>query len=211
MEKMTKVILLLIFIALPLSYASGDFAYNRLCNIAEPLDVSIVDPLDGETIPVISKEHLEMHEGDHYFIKTWVENTGAAETADYFSFCTPNTTTRVHAKAILFADTDTVFNIYENSTIETGVIITGFNNDRDSNNTAELVAYAVPTIIDNGNLIWTARSGGGRDAVGIALGLDYEIIAKTDACYTFEVEKQTSANTVVDVNFFWYEEAEHHS
>lgn len=47
MQKINKIILLLILVALPLTYAAGDFAYNRLCNLAEPIEVVTGDaPLD---------------------------------------------------------------------------------------------------------------------------------------------------------------------
>lgn len=211
MEKITKIMLILILVVLPVSYAGGDFAYNRLCNFATPLDVSIVEPLDGETIPVINKEHLEMHEGHHYFIKTWLENTGAALSSNNFAFTTPNTTTRIHAKTILHADTDTVFNIYENCAITGGTPVTGINNDRDSPNLAELIPVAAPTINIPGTLIFSGRNGGGRDPVGVALSGNYEIIARTNTTYCFVITKQTSADTVIDVDFFWYEEASPHN
>lgn len=43
MEKITKVMLLLIFVVLPIAIAGGDFAYNRLSNLVEPIDVIVGD------------------------------------------------------------------------------------------------------------------------------------------------------------------------
>jgi len=203
MKGKNNLVLTLFIFVISISYVSA-------FNFPGVQDVNIVDPLDGETIPVIEKEHLEMHEGHHYFIKTWLENNGAADTSNYFAFTTPNTTTRIHAKSILFADTDTTFNIYEDCDITNGVPVTGINNDRDSSNVAELEAFAAPTINDIGNLIFSARNGGGRNPIGISLSGNYEIIAKTNSSYCFEITKQTSADTVIDVDFFWYEEAHPH-
>ena len=206
MEKITKVILLLIFIVLPLGYA-GDFAYNRLCSLAEPIEVE-----SGESPLVsINYEHHEMHEGHHYFIKTWIFDDNGAGNINYFSFTTPATETRIHAKTILFADTDIVFNIYENCTITDGVAVMGWNNDRDSANTAELIALAAPTVVDVGNLMFSGRTGGGRDAVGVSLSGNYEIIAATNETYCFEIVKQTTADTVIDIDFFWYEDDQPHN
>jgi len=171
--------------------------------------VKITEPTTsmGEVkVMTISKDHYEMHEGDHYFIKTWEFNDEGVNTFSYFSFCTPNTTTRIHAKAILFSDTDNTFEIFENATFTDGVPIAGQNNDRNSANIAELTAFATPNVSEEGDLMWAARNGGGRDPVGISLGLDYEIMARTDTCYLFKITKKSTADTVVDVNFFWYEE-----
>lgn len=38
MQKINKIILLLILVVLPLTYAAGDFAYNRLCNLNIPVE-----------------------------------------------------------------------------------------------------------------------------------------------------------------------------
>ena len=69
MEKITQVILILVLLVLPVSYAAGDFAYNRLCSLSEPLDVNIVSPLeDNDAVPVnIQDQHttiidLYLHE-----------------------------------------------------------------------------------------------------------------------------------------------------
>ena len=50
---------------------------------------------------VIQNGHHEIHEGDHYFIKTWLRDDGVGGSTTFFAFTTPNTTTRIHAKAIL--------------------------------------------------------------------------------------------------------------
>lgn len=154
---------------------------------------------------VMQHEHHEMHEGHHYFIKTYVSN-GVGAATDYFAFTTPNTTTRIHAKSILAPDVDYVLNIYEDATITGGTPVVGINNDRDSGNSPELVTVAAPTVTVPGTLIWAARTGGGKDPVGVAPGLNYEIIAKTNSTYVFELIKQiTSTTAVADLNFWWYE------
>ena len=67
MEKITKVILLLIFIALPLSYASGDFAYNRL---GPDLLASISCDLEGCTIDG-DLDVTGNFTGDMYYGEMW--------------------------------------------------------------------------------------------------------------------------------------------
>lgn len=159
----------------------------------------------GETV-VIDKSHYEIHEGDHYFIKTYIENTGGAGTADYFAFTAPDNETRIHAKVWLAADSDFIITIYEDSNITGGVSVPGFNNDRNSNNTAQLIPVAAPTINTLGNIMWQSRNGGGKEPVGVTPVTNYEIIAKAGSTYVFELKKQTTADGVVNIDFWWYEE-----
>lgn len=187
-------------------------AGSNVINVKDIVSVVIdgVEPEDGY-LPVvaIAKEHFEIHEGEHYFIKTWVELSGPAETTVYFAFNTPENSKEIHAKAILAPDADTIVNIFENCTITGGTIITPINNKRDSTNNATLIPYANPTVNNNGTLIWAARNGGGKNPVGVAPGLNYEIIAKNNVTYCFEIEKETVSDTIVDIDFFWYEEDAH--
>jgi hypothetical protein len=190
---------------------SGDAVVDR---ITEPVDTYVKDPVSGDytlvdsvfTAPVgITSEHHEMHEGDHYFVKTWLINTGADETFDTFSFTTPDTTIRIHAKTSISTDADAVIEISEDATVTGGVIGTGVNNDRDSANTPTMTLLVGPTISVAGTPIWSARTGGGRAPVGVGLGSNYEIIAKRNTTYTFQITKKTSADTVSDIDFWWYE------
>jgi hypothetical protein len=149
-----------------------------------------------------------MHAGSHYFIKTWLINTGGTGTYNEFIFITPNTTTRAHAKVTLASDADTTFTIYEGATVSSnGTAVAGINNDRDSTNVAELLPFANPTVTSVGTAIWSARNGGGKNPVGVGLKSNFEIIAKTDTIYLFRLTKNTVADTVIDIDFFWYEHA----
>lgn len=95
--------------------------------------------------------------------------------------------------------------IYEGSVIAGGTPITGYNNDRNSSNTPGLVTVGAPTHTTPGTKIWTSRTGGGRGPVGVAPEFGYEIIAKINTTYVFEIIKRTTANLVIDVDFWWYE------
>ena len=157
------------------------------------------------TIQTIPYEHHEMHSGSHYFIKTFITDTAGSGSTTYFAFTTPDSDLQIHAKAIIAPDVDYESNIYEGASITGGTPITGMNNYRDSTKTAQLTPVAAPTVVSAGNLIWASRNGGGKNAVGVAPGLNYEIIAKRNSTYLFELIKRTTANAVVDIDFFWYE------
>lgn len=155
---------------------------------------------------VIDSTHHEIHEGDHYFIKTFLEVVGIEGTTNYFCFQTPNNGKRIHAKAIMAPDVDTEINIYEDASVTEGTPISSFNCDRESEKTAVLIAKAAPTIIDLGTKLWASRTGGGKNPVGVAPGLNYEIIAKRGSTYLFEIIKRNnSGDLIIDIDFFWYE------
>jgi len=163
-----------------------------------------VDDVSGGAI-AIGFEHHEMHDGDHYFFKTSIEDTGGNGSTTTFSFTTPDTPTRIHAKALLAPDVDYTISIQEGAVVSGGVAVTGWNNDRDSSNTATLTALSGPTIDTPGTVIWNARTGGGRKPVGVAPGFNYEIIAKRNTTYAFTVVKEIAGVGIVDIDFWWYE------
>ena len=175
----------------------------------EAIEVSATNPLpvavSGE-VETISHFHEKMHDGLAYFIKTWLENAGGTGTSDYFSFTAPNTADRIHARVHLAPDVDFTMEIYEDATVSGGTPVPGKNCDRNSANTALLTALAAPTIDVAGDLLWAARTGGGKNAVGVAPGLNYEIIAKQGSTYVFKITKNIAQAGIVDIDFFWYEE-----
>lgn len=164
--------------------------------------------IDDETGAVLYLDHNlhEIHEGNHYFIKTWVLNDGVADTFSEFIFITPNTTTRIHAKVSIASDADSAFEIFEDAEVSAnGTAVVGINNNRDSTRVAELLAYSTPTVTDEGNLLWSARSGGGKEKSSVSPQTGYEIIAKTNAIYLFKLTKKTDVDTVIDIDFYWGE------
>jgi hypothetical protein len=172
------------------------------------LPVEVVGPIDevSSSLTTISHEHHEMHDGHHYFIKTYITNTGGAATSDYFSFTAPDTLDRIHARVGISPDVDFTVQIHEDATVSGGTPVPAQNCDRNSANAAVLAAVAAPTIDVSGNLIWDARNGGGKDPVGVAPGLNYEIIAKQASTYVFKITKNIAQAGVVDIDFWWYEE-----
>ena len=163
--------------------------------------------IDASTssLQTLDYSHHEMHEGEHYFIKTWLNITGAGTVA-YFMFTTPNTTKWAHARALMTGEAGFQIEIYEGGTVSAnGTQVLGVNNNRNSVNTAGLLAYAAPTVTTDGTLIWDAKTGTGRDATGVSPALGYEIIAKQNETYLFKITKDASGTNYLDIDFFWYE------
>jgi hypothetical protein len=168
-----------------------------------------MDPVTN-ILASIRSEHYHMHEGEHYFIKTFVEEVGGAGSVTILSFTTPNTAVRIHAKTELSFDVDFTAEIHEDATVTGGTPVVGLNNDRDSINTPAMTALAGPTITVPGNLIWAARTGGGKNPVGVSPGSTYEIIAKANSTYTFTLTKNAVQTGIADIDFWWYEETPKH-
>lgn len=181
--------------------STGQYVY-----ITDGASIAQVDDISN-TLQTIEYEHHEIHEGNHYFIKTWLESDNAANTFQNFTFVTPDSSVAaIHAKAIFQFDADFTVSIWEDCVVEeNGTSITAYNNYRDSVNNAKIIAYANPTIIDSGTIIWTARTGGSKQPIGIANTIDYEIIAKENTQYCFSIEHNVVGTHYADINFFWYE------
>lgn len=172
-----------------------------------------LDPLTRAT-KVIPYPHSEMHSKSHFFIKTFLEDTGGDNNVTYFGFTTPAesvTKKEIHAKAILVPDVDFEVEIFEGGTYTGGTPIVGKNNYRRYQSShppflaaALLVAGDISAI---GDSMWSARNGGGRNPLGVATSLNYEIIADYDTQYIFKLTKHVATAGIVDIDFFWYEHA----
>ena len=173
--------------------------------ITDSLARSIRADASTHALLTIKNGHFETHEGDHYFVKTFLADAGGAASTTHFSFTTPDSEVQIHAKALLAPDADYQIDIQEGAVVSGGTPVTGMNNDRNSENVALLQPVASPSVDTPGDVIWSARNGGGKNPVGVAPGLNYEIIAKRNTTYVFELVKQGATSAVVDIDFWWYE------
>lgn len=170
-------------------------------------NVSIVNPTDVKGgVVTIDYEHHEIHEGKHFFIKNW-QDVEETDTSLQYSFITPNSSTQIHARVILFGEAEFDVEIWECATLaENGTLLTPINNFRNSTYKNKLLPFSDPSVSDPGTLIWAEKLGSARGNVGVNDGLNYEIIAQPDCAYLFNITKQTSGTHYVDIDFFWYEE-----
>jgi len=199
---MNRLILLLLLVP-SLAFGQG--------YLSGPDQVKVVSE-GGETVEVsrgamqtISVDLFETYEEDHYFVKTWLNVVGVTGTVVYFMFRTPDTTTQIHARSSISAESEFTIEIFEEATVSVdGTPVLGLNNWRDSVNVAALTAFAGPTVTDEGDLIWAAKVGSGKDAT-VAPGFNYEIVAKRNSIYLFKLTKIANTDAWVDVDFWWYE------
>jgi hypothetical protein len=158
----------------------------------------------------IGVDHHKQHEGEFYFVKTYIENTGAADTYNTFEITTPDSDVRVHFRAEFKPDTDAIVQIQRAATLTGGSAITPVNADGNSAKTATTVVKSGPTISVAGAEIWLGRSGGSPGRVGgatVSPSTGHEIILKADTTYVVKITKKSaSSDLICDIHFMWYEQ-----
>ena len=155
---------------------------------------------------VIDYTHHEMHSGSHYFYKSVIPFNGGADETQYLMFTTPNTDVLINAKASIYGSLEFDIKIYEGGTVSAnGTELDAFNNLRDSTNTPGLTLYTGPTVTDVGTLIWYAKTGAGRAPASVQTASSYEIIAKKNTIYLYEIVKIPANVAYIDADFWWYE------
>ena len=208
-----SIVVFRIIIALSLIVAMGVYvSTHRMIAIDGPVDVDIINDTtlyDEIGRVAIEWEHYQIHKGHHFFSKGVLDFNGGANENQQVMFLTPNDSIEIHAKAIIYANVEIEVEILENCTVTAnGTQLETFNNNRWHNNGEHLLSWYGPTVTSCEKAIWVAKTGSGKDATGVAPGLNYEIIAKPNAYYVFNITKLVVQTGYVDTDFFWYEEEE---
>jgi hypothetical protein len=160
---------------------------------------------DLKALSTFSYSNVRILEGCHFFIKTYVELSGASDVK-HFMFITP-TTTKIFAKVGMYASAAFTVSIYEGlTTSANGVAVTAINNNRNSSRTAELSAFSEPTVTVDGTLIWTTKIDATKQSSGVSAASNYFIFAKYDTKYLFKITKTADGDGFVDFDFFWVEQ-----
>jgi hypothetical protein len=141
------------------------------------------------------------HRGWSFFIKDYVELTGAGDILE-FAFTTP-AVKRIHAKALFSGNAEFTTEIFETATISGGSPVVGFNVERDSLNAHEMVLTSGFVTTDYGDRIWGARFGDRGNLQGVSN--NYEIIAKANVTYVWKITKIEGSTHYLDYDFFWSE------
>lgn len=154
----------------------------------------------------IDYAHHEIHEGNHYFIKSYTTLNNGAD----IDFCvtTPDTTKWSHMTFIVQGTAITTMEIYESVTFsDAGASITAYNNNRNSSNTSSLTVASERGISVAGNKIWEAKGGTAtnpQNRNGLIFREDDEMILKQNASYVFRLISSTDGN-IIDYKASWYE------
>jgi hypothetical protein len=167
-----------------------------------------IDLTTGATT-TIDYPHVEIHKGDHYFIKRWYDVTGAGTNLD-FQLVTPDVVTWGHITTVVTTEAEFTVTVYEAPTITAdGTPIPVYNRNRNSTNTSIMLAYGAPTVGATGTTdIWSLKTGSGA---GISTGerrSDNEIMLKQNTRYLLRINKAATGTDWVDLEMTWYEHAD---
>lgn len=183
-------------------------------DLAAGAEVTVNGPVDDTTgaLLQVPYEHHEIHEGSNYFVKGWVDVTGAGTNTD-FLFVVPDTAKWPHAIWELAGEGEFTLSLYE------GVVTSGTpsevpsrNSNRNSLNTAGVKVYSSPTLAggtlgdgnQGGTLIWAGKIGSGKTATESRATIG-EMIAKQNTKYWFRLTHIAAGTEWLDYFFSWYE------
>ena len=161
--------------------------------------------LDSATnaVNTVDYSHHEIHEGDHFFYKSYADLANGASVVLLFK--TPDTDRWAHASWILDSEAEYTFTLHEASTTTAnGTTVVTFNNNRNSLTTPTVAAYSAPTVTVPGTLIWSSKVGAGKKSGGSG-SVDLEIIGKRNTKYVFKLKNDSGGQAWVNYNFLWYE------
>ena len=193
----------------------GTFALIGSLPVGTPTEVALYGLIDNTTlrrlrvdasthaIETISDTHHEIHSGSHYYIKD-VEDIGGTATY-YILFAVPNSPAWIHLFFDFWHEQEMTFIITEGVTTGgDGTAVTAFNNNRNSSNTAGVVATHTPTSPVGGTVIYTSRQGSGKQTAGESRA-EGEIILRANMKYLITATNAAAGNCLFDYHFTWYE------
>jgi len=188
------------------------------CTAAEPGYMVITDedgaPADvngSGSLTVILAAHHEIHEGNYYYVKNFV-SLAAGNSVEFLFIVDSNKVP--HVQWHLASDAEAEFYMYEDVDVSSnGTPVTTFNANRNSLNTATMLAYSGPTLAggslgdggQGGTLITVATVGSGK-ATTQNRNTTYELIGKASTKYWVKLTNTSSQTSWIDYDFNWYEE-----
>lgn len=194
----------------PLNFAGGTVAKtNGLPTVIYSEDAIplFIDP-STEAMPTVEYAHHEIHEGDHYFVKGWMDLTNG-QVFDFLA-TTPDTLKWAHMLVEFGAEAESNITIYEGTTTSAdGTPVTAVNRDRNSSNTAGLVITHTPTVTGVGTQIASYKMGSMQKSGG-TVRANAELILKQNTKYLIRITNDTALNNWLDYLADWYEHENKH-
>jgi hypothetical protein len=171
---------------------------------ASTYQVPLID-VATHVIKTIDNAHSEIHDGDAFFRKDWLDLTNGQV---YDILCvTPDTARYAHIVVEFASELESNIKVYEGATASNnGTAITVFNRNRNSATNSTTLLYHTPTVAGGaeGTNIANYKIGSSR-AVGGNEGSRLEIILKRNTKYLIRITNDTA-----NANWFafladWYE------
>lgn len=155
-------------------------------------------------ISIISQEHHEIHEEDHYFYSDCI-TLGNGATQDYM-LTVPDDAVRKHFTFNIKGSLKITVAIFEGGDRTGTTPQTTYNNDRDSSNTAGLTIHKGTSngSTDGTNIHPDCGGSGSQAGEGGIIERDKEIILKTNTKYIIRVTSGAASNSIA-THLDWYE------
>lgn len=110
-----------------------------------------VAELDGEYLVTMSREHHEIHAGEHYTAQDYDDEVDIG-TPKYWLVVAPSAPDECHMTATIRSSKNGLVEIFGEPTISSnGTPVDVYNNNTTSSNTAATAFYADPTVTADGN------------------------------------------------------------
>jgi len=162
---------------------------------------------DGKAyVRITDTEHDYIHDGKLFFAKSFIAFDGGDNETQYFMFVTPDSDVDIHARLEIAGGVEfEVYLLEDATTSDDGALFTTYNANRKSTTAPTVLAYAGPTLTDEGTNIWTTKLGSGKTSSGVGPQSNYEFIAKNNTKYVFKIIKKVANVSYIDFDFHWYE------
>jgi hypothetical protein len=149
-----------------------------------------------------------IHDGRHFFLKTWDTVTLAGPMSDpvrEFLFITPSLPYRIHGNGrISTGGAEFIMGFYEDvAWTSHGPEVPANNNDRFSVTANQMRVYSEPIYSTYDTDIWPAIIGAQGQVV--TAGFNYEFFPRPDTAYVVRLEKLTNGTHWIDIDFWWHE------
>jgi len=164
-----------------------------------------------EGVPILDYSHHEIHNGNHFYV-AGTQDIANNANLDFLWVC-PNTDKWAHALWELDSEVEMTMSLYEDViTSDNGTSKTVFNNNRNSETTATVLAYTTPTLnsgslgdgSDGGTLVWQKTIGSGKKLGGQG-SRDHEFVGKRNTKYWFRIANSSGNTGWINYDFYWYE------
>lgn len=162
--------------------------------------------LVSNNIVNIDQVHHQIHKGRHFQFTDITEDVQSATPKRYL-LISPNTTTRIHLVYRLESFPGALVQLYEGTTVSAnGSQLSTPNSNRNSLNTAELLAYEDPTVTGDGTLLFSDQEGSTTTGGGVPSQVqhDDEVILKQNTRYQLKITVLAN-NTDTSIHVDWYE------
>lgn len=168
------------------------------------VSIGPTDPISD--IPVVMDyEHHQVHEGETYLAQD-IQASLAAQTVKY-GITVPVYANTLYAPHMMVVcdvyNGNVLVQVYEGATFTSGSLVTAYNRNRNSANTAKTTITGGVTST-NGTLLKSFYAGAGKTSSGTARS-NIETILKSNTIYRVDVIGQ-AAGTAAIVGFEWYED-----